>query len=161
MPTTNPASRFPRAPLAAAAILLLTFAVGAAGPDRATLRLLSIAEAQHEIVQLYLQQGNPEAALREYQVILDLGLPAAYEEAVFKEIVIVTLKLHEAERPDLAYQALDAGVEVIATPEFQARLLNVRATLLKRDGRLEEAIAAYKEEVALREHTLRARPEDR
>ncbi len=84
-------------------------------------------------------------------MILDLDLPATYEEAVFKEIVIVTKKLYDAGQKEYAYEVLELGFNSLKAAELRARVLNVKAGLLKRDGRLDEAIQTYKQEVELRE----------
>jgi len=112
---------------------------------------LSIAETQHEIIQLLIQKGEYDKAITELQVILDLNLPVAFEEAIFKEIVIVTKKLYESGQKEHAYEVLELGFNSLKTMDFRARVLNVKAGLLKRDGRLDEAIQTYKQEVELRE----------
>jgi len=123
-------------------------------PGQATLKQLSIAYSQHEIVQLLIQKGDYEKAIEEYKVILDLKLPGQYEDAVFKEIVIVTKKLYELGQKELAYTALMMGFGRLQTIELKARVLNVKASLLKKDGKLDKAIQTYKEEVTLREKAL-------
>jgi len=123
-------------------------------PDPATLKQLSIAYSQHEIIQLLIQKGEFAKALQEFFVILDLGLPTQYEEAVFKEVVIVAKKFFEAGQSEYAYEALQKGFQSIQNVDYQARILNVKASLLKREGKIDEAIKTYKEEVALREGAL-------
>lgn len=124
-------------------------------PDAATIKKLSIAYSQHEIVQLLIQKGEHDKALQEFFVILNLGLPALYEEAVFKEIVIVAKKFFETGQSAYAYDALQKGFESLKNVDYQARLLNVKASLLKREGNIDEAIKTYKLEVALREGALK------
>jgi tetratricopeptide (TPR) repeat protein len=120
-------------------------------PDAATLKLLSIAETQHEIIQLLIQKEQYTKAMEEYRGILGLNLPVRYEEAVFKEIAIVTRKFYERGQKDLAYQSLAMGFDALQTPELRARVLNIKASLLKKDGRIDEAIEVYRQEVELRE----------
>lgn len=125
-----------------------------AAPDENTMKLLSIAETQHEIIQLLIQKENFPKALQELRTILDLNLPVRYEDAVFKEIVIVGRKLYDRGQKDLAYQSLEMGFNSLKTVEFKARILSVKAGLLKQDGKLDEAIETYKQEVELREKGL-------
>lgn len=120
-------------------------------PDAATMKLLSIAETQHEIIQLLIQKEQYAKAMEEYRAILELNLPEKYEEAVFKEIAIVTKKLYERGQKEYAYQALTMGFSALQGVEFKARVLNIKASLLKKDGRIDEAIKAYRQEVDLRE----------
>lgn len=119
--------------------------------DARSIKLLSIAESQHEIIQLLIQKKEYGKAIEELRAIIALSLPEAYEEAVCKEILIVTKKLYALEQSDYAYQALEIGFTGLKSPEYRARLLNVKAFMLKRDGRIDEAIAVYKQEVELRE----------
>jgi tetratricopeptide (TPR) repeat protein len=123
-------------------------------PDPTTLKQLSIAYSQHEIVQLLIQKGDYQKAFSEFSVILDLGLPEQYEEAVFKEIVIVAKKFFDEGQSRFAYEALQKGFDSLRRIDFKARLLNVKASLLKREGKIDEAIKTYKQEVALREGAL-------
>jgi len=136
-------------------VCLATYGPAAAGDstavDARTVKQLSIAETQHEIIQLLIQKGEYDKAIAELQVILDLNLPVAFEEAVFKEIVIVTKKLYDSDQKEHAYEVLELGFNSLKTTDFRARVLNVKAGLLKRDGRLDEAIQTYKQEVELRE----------
>lgn len=136
-------------------ICLVNYSPAAAGDsaavDARTVKQLSIAETQHEIIQLLIQKGEYDKAITELQVILDLNLPVAFEEAIFKEIVIVTKKLYESGQKEHAYEVLELGFNSLKTKDFRARVLNVKAGLLKRDGRLDEAIQTYKQEVELRE----------
>ncbi len=136
-------------------ICLVNYSPAAAGDsaavDARTVKQLSIAETQHEIIQLLIQKGEYDKAITELQVILDLNLPVAFEEAIFKEIVIVTKKLYESGQKEHAYEVLELGFNSLKTMDFRARVLNVKAGLLKRDGRLDEAIQTYKQEVELRE----------
>lgn len=124
-----------------------------AGPDPATTRLLSIAETQHEIIQLLIQKGDYARAIKEFQVILSLDLPSRYEEAVFDETAIVTRKLYERGQREGAYSVLDMGLQSVQGIEFRARLLNIKAGLLKKDGRINEALETYREEVELRKRS--------
>ncbi len=138
--------------------MMTVFTLGqqpASTPDAQTLKMLSIAESQHEIVQLLIQKGEYEKALDEYRAILDLKLPAAYDEAVFKEIVIVARKFYDANQKELAYQALDLGFDRLKSADLKAKILSVKAGLLKKDGRIERAIETYKKEIELREKQIR------
>jgi len=123
-------------------------------PDENTLKLLSIAETQHEIIQLLIQKENYTKALHELRTILDLNLPVRYEDAIFKEIVIVCKKFYDHGQKELAYQSLEMGYASLKTVEFKARILSVKAGLLKQDGKIDEAIETYKQEVELREKGL-------
>jgi tetratricopeptide (TPR) repeat protein len=138
--------------LATAAIL----GQSAPGPsvDDATLRLLSIAESQHEIIQLLIQKGDFKRAMQEFRVIMDLRLPLRFEEALMKETVIVARKLYDRGQKEMAYQVLEIGFRQLQVTENKARVLNVKAGMLKNDGRLEEAIETYRAEVELRESGL-------
>lgn len=124
------------------------------GPDENTMKLLSLAETLHELAALHIQKDDFPKAVAELRAILDLGLPVKYEEAVYKEVYIVARKLYDKNQKELCYQVLDMGFESIRTPEFKARLLSVRAALLKKDGRLDEAIETYKREVEIREKNM-------
>jgi len=119
--------------------------------DAKAIKLLSIAESQHEIIQLLIQKKEYGKAIEELRTIIALNLPEVYEEAVCKEILIVTKKLYGLGQTDFAYQALEIGFTGLKSAEYRARILNVKAFMLKRDGKIDEAIAVYKQEVELRE----------
>ena len=123
--------------------------------DSRVLKKLSIAETQHEIVQLLIEKGDYKKAVKEVKTIFDLKLPAQYDEAVFKEIVIVAKKLYDKGQRDLAYYVIDDGYKALNTTEYKAKTLNVKAALLKKDGKIEEAIEVFKKEVELREKDLK------
>jgi tetratricopeptide (TPR) repeat protein len=155
---TSKNNRFGRRAALLALVLTACLAgTGVAAPaesattDTRVIKQLSIAETQHEIIQLLIQKGEYAKAVAELQVILDLNLPVPFEEAVFKEIVIVTRKLYDAGQKERAYEALELGFDALTVVEYRARVLNVKAGLLKRDGRIDEAIQTYKQEVELRE----------
>lgn len=138
----------------------MAFALFSAGVDAQdpagenALRTLSIAESQHEIVQLLIAKGEYSKAVKELLVILNLGLPPQYEEAVFKEVAIVASKMYDLNQKDHSYQVLDMGLKSVQTPEFKAKILNIKAGFLKRDGRIGEAIYTYRQEIEIREKNL-------
>ena len=135
-------------------LLPLPSAFSQSGGDDAVNQLLSIAESKHEIIQLLLSRGEYRQAFAEFKVILDLRLPVKFEEAVMKEAVIVAKRLFDAGQKDLAYQALEMTFKQLHVLECKAKILNMKAVLLKTEGRTEEAIEAYREEVELRENSI-------
>ena len=126
----------------------------AQSPDEQTMSELSIAYSKHEIIQLLMQKGDYETAFSEFERILALRIPAEYEDALFKEIIIVSRKFYELDQKEFAYSALDQGFARLSQANFQAKLLNIKAGLLKKDGKLDEAIKTYKNEILLREKSI-------
>ena len=124
-------------------------------PDEQTMSELSIAYSKHEIIQLLMQKGDFETAFEEFEKILALRIPAEYEDALFKEVIIVTRKFYELDQKEFAYSALDKGLDRLSQIDFQAKLLNIKASLLKSDGKLDEAIQTYKNEIMLREKAIK------
>jgi tetratricopeptide (TPR) repeat protein len=124
-------------------------------PDDQTMSELSIAYSKHEIIQLLMQKGDYETAFTEFEKILALRIPSEYEDALFKEIIIVSRKFYELDQKEFAYSSLDLGFDRLSQAELKAKLLNIKASLLKKDGKLDEAIQTYKNEIMLREKSIK------
>lgn len=72
---------------------------------------LRTAAAQHEIISALLQKRDFSRIVAELKMILELRLPVDYESAVVEEVVSVSNRLADAQRYDLAHQAIAATLK--------------------------------------------------
>ena len=119
-------------------------------------RMLSIAEAQHEIVKLRISQGRFDLVLAEIKKIFDLKLPDKYESNVAQSACLLANDLLESKQLSLAHEVLDQALQRMKLNENKASVLKIQAYVYKAEGNLDMALQCLERAVALEKQ--RSRP---
>ncbi len=112
--------------------------------DPQVVQLLDRASTYHDLATLYLKRGESELAVAEARKILQLRIPSEHEHLVVKSLVIISDKLGEIRRYDLAQNLLDEAQKSTEQNLNRARLLKAKARLYLFAGDDEKAIDAYR-----------------
>jgi len=146
-------------PLLAIAAPLEAWSPVEAGPAGAPIRveysqpdvkqMLSIAEAQHEIVKVLIAQGRFDKVLPEMSKIFGLKLPDKYEEAVAQSASLIADLLVENKQTALAHEVLNEAFQRMALNENKASILKIEAFVYKSEGNLERALECLQRSVEL------------
>ena len=110
-------------------------------------QMLSIAEKQHEIARLLIKEGRYDRVLPEMRKILDLNLPAEYEQLVAKSASFIAYLLGENKQYAIGHQLLDETIAKMRSSENVASLLKIKAYLYKSEGKLGLAIETLERSV--------------
>ncbi len=135
-------------------LVLLTFPMSA---QQGTLReegrsvgkVLELAHAQHEIVMLFIKDGQFNKALEATEELLSLPFPPEQEQNLIKSITLITEQLFVKGRVDLSHQILEKACRVIHSPANQGDLYLIQARLYKKQGLNYKAIEAYRKYQAM------------
>lgn len=112
-------------------------------------QMLSIAEKQHEIAKLLIQEGRFDRVLPEMKKILDLNLPGEYEQLVAKSSGFIAYLLAENKQYALGHQLLDETIAKMRSSENVASLLKIKAFLYKSEGKRGLAIETLERSVEI------------
>jgi tetratricopeptide (TPR) repeat protein len=118
-------------------------------------RMLSIAEAQHEIIKLLIAQGHFDRVLPEMRKILELKLPEKYEPAVAQSASLIANLLVESKQFALAHELLDEAIKRMTQNENKASLLKIQAYVYKTEGNLDKALDALQQAIELEKQKTR------
>jgi tetratricopeptide (TPR) repeat protein len=124
-------------------------------PDELS-RMLSIAEAQHEIVKLRISQGRFDLVLPEIKKIFELKLPDKYESNVAQSACLLANDLVENKQFSLAHDVLDQALHRMKLNENKASVLKIQAYVFKSEGNLDKALQCLERAVELEKQ--RSRP---
>jgi len=111
--------------------------------------MLSIAEAQHEIVKILISQGRYERVLPEMRKIYELKLPVKYEKAVAQSASLIANELSENKQFALGHTVLQEALQAMKLNGNKASILKIQAFIYKSEGNLEKAIESLEQAVAL------------
>jgi tetratricopeptide (TPR) repeat protein len=129
------------------------FQVGrAAAPelsDNDIKQMLSIAEAQHEIVKLLIAQGRLDRILPEMRKIFELRLPEKYDSLVAQSASLIANLLAESKQFALAHDLLDEAQKRMRLNENKASLMKIQAYIYKSEGNLEKALQSLEKAIEL------------
>ncbi len=103
-------------------------------------RMLSIAEAQFDIVKVLIKQGRTDQVLPEMRKIYELNLPEKYEQAVAESASLAANSLQERRQFDVAHQVLDEAYGHMRRNENRVALLKVNAFVFRSEGNLDKAM---------------------
>ena len=117
-------------------------------------QMLSIAEAQFEIVKILIKQGRFDRVVPEMKKIYDLNLPEKYEQATAESASLAANLLIANRQFDLAHQVLDEGYRHMRLNENKAALLKVNALVYKSEGNLDKAIELFARSVELERQSV-------
>jgi tetratricopeptide (TPR) repeat protein len=118
-------------------------------------RMLSIAEAQFEVVKLLVKQGRYDRVLPEMNKIYGLGLPEKYEQAVAESASLAADLLVEKSQFELAHQVLDEALKHMRRNASKAALLKVEAIVFKSEGNLDKALQSLEQAINLEQQGAR------
>jgi tetratricopeptide (TPR) repeat protein len=112
-------------------------------------QMLSIAEAQHEIVKLRISQGRFDLVLPEIKKIFDLKLPDKYEGNVAQSACLLANDLVESKQFPLAHEVLDQALRRMKLNENKASVLKIQAYVFKSEGNLDKALQCLERAIEL------------
>lgn len=111
---------------------------------------IEVAYAQHEIILLLIKNDQFDKVRPAAQILLGLHLPKEQELNTVKSLTIISQKLYEKGRAELAYQILDAATHSISDPSNKSKVYLILARYYKLDGQDEKAIESLKKSMEFR-----------
>jgi lipopolysaccharide biosynthesis regulator YciM len=130
-------------------------AVQVAPRDPETLQRFIVAEAHHDLAELYIKKGELNNAVIEARKIIQLRFPPEYENLVAQSFSILTEKFAEVQRFDLGQVLLDEAVKAVALNTTRAKLTATKARLYKLAGDDDRAIEAWRRALELEGRRIR------
>jgi tetratricopeptide (TPR) repeat protein len=115
----------------------------------------TLAEGYHDLAILYIRQGDLEMAMASARQIIQLRFPAEQEYKIGQSLSIITEKLAEARRFDLAQALLDEALKSTELDANKAKLYKIKARLYMQSGDNERAIDAWKRAMDLETRRIR------
>lgn len=108
-----------------------------------------LAEAHHDLAELYIKKGELDKAMTEARQIIQLRFPAEFEGLVGQSLSIITDKMAEIHRFDLGQTLLDEALKVTETNSSRAKLLATKARLYRLSGENDRAIESWRRALEL------------
>jgi tetratricopeptide (TPR) repeat protein len=127
--------------------------VQTADPDFEQKRTL--AEGYHDLAILYIKKGDLDMAMASARQIIQLRFPAEQEYKIAQSLSIITEKLAEVHRFDLAQALLDEAIKFTEIDANKAKLFKTRARLYMQSGENAKAIDAWKRAMDLEARRIR------
>ncbi len=112
-------------------------------------RTRSIAEAQHEIVMLFIKGEEFNKVLNASQEIFSLSFPYAQEPLFVTEGRILAAALSDLQQYELAQALLDQALDAVNSNRSQALLYKEKAYLCTKNGKDEEAMKFFEKALEL------------
>ncbi|MEW6366023.1 MAG: hypothetical protein AB1714_15445 [Acidobacteriota bacterium] len=116
--------------------------------------LFDMAEAQHEIVMMMIEDNRIDDVVKETQKIMQLGFPDRYDLFLLNEIDEVVDRLVQKSQDDAAIRVLEIGKNALRHPEAKVGLLMQVAKIHRKHKRNDLAIQAYREAISLNQRLL-------
>ncbi len=133
--------------------LILMLAVPVIGKAQATdpdfNQKLTMAEGFHDLAILYLKKGDLDNAAASARQIMKLHFPVEEEYRIAKSLSIITEKLSEMSRFDLAQTLLDEALKNTELDANKASLYRTKARLFYKAGQDDKAIDAWRRNLEL------------
>jgi tetratricopeptide (TPR) repeat protein len=114
----------------------------AADPDFG--QKLAMAEGFHDLAILYIKKGDLDNATLSARQIVKLRFPAEEEYRIAKSLSIITEKLSELSRFDIAQLLLDEALKNTELDANKANLYRTKARMFYKSGQDEKAIEAWR-----------------
>ena len=136
--------------------LLLLLVTGQVAAQTATTRSsedarLRYAAAQHEIITILINEGQYDRVPAEFQKILDLRFGGAQEELVVKETWAIVNGLMAKRQFEPAHRVVDEALRYAVQSESRFALIMLKGKIYKQEGRLKDALNAYRQAQQLQE----------
>ncbi len=135
--------------LALILVLSLPLAAMAQGAEQDFSQKLVMAEGFHDLAILYIKKGDLENAVASTRQIIKLRFPVEEEYRIGKSLSIITEKLSEISRYDLAQILLDETLKNTELDANKSNLYRTKARLYYKAGQDDKAIEALKQAQAL------------
>ena len=130
--------------LALVFILLAPVAGRAQTADPDFEQKLAMAEGFHDLAILYIKKGDVEDAAASARQIMKLRFPAEEEYRIAKSLSIITEKLSEISRFDIAQLLLDEALKITELDANKANLYRTKARMFYKSGQDEKDIEAWR-----------------
>ncbi|HUG44235.1 MAG TPA: hypothetical protein VMN76_08340 [Acidobacteriota bacterium] len=108
-----------------------------------------IAESQHEIVMLMIQQERFDSVFDAARKIFELQFPPHHEHLLVKEAEMLTDALLMHDQVQIAHQVLDCALLNVSTNHSKAALHREKAYVFKKEGKAEEAMEHFQKSIEL------------
>jgi tetratricopeptide (TPR) repeat protein len=129
--------------------------VQAQPPSAELVQKFSLAEAHHDLAELYIKKGNIDQAMIEARKIIQLRFPPEYEALVIQSLSIITERLAGIRRFDLGHQLLDEAFRTLALDVTRAKTLMNKARLYTLAGENDRALETWKRALELERRDAR------
>jgi lipopolysaccharide biosynthesis regulator YciM len=114
---------------------------------------LMLAEGHHDLAVLYIKKGDFDKAAAAAREIMRLGFTGEYEKLVSQSFAIITERLAEAKRFDLAQALLDEALKTTEQNVNRVRLLKNKARIFVLSGENDRAIDSWKKALDLEQRS--------
>jgi len=118
-------------------------------------QMLSIAEAQYDIVRTLIEKGRYDQVLPAMRKIYELNLPDKFEQAVAESASLAANLLQDRKQFDLAHQVLNEALARMRRNENKAAVLKVDAFVFRSEGNLDKAIEVLNRAIELERQRVR------
>jgi hypothetical protein len=129
------------------AALLFGLALGGSAPaaaaDKASADRMAIAQAQHDMLVLLIDQGEFDKVPPEFQKILDLRFTGADEPKVVSEILILSDLLVKKGQAKVSLRLVDMGLGSLKGKDSLVKLYKEKGFLYKTLGQPEKAMEMF------------------
>lgn len=112
---------------------------------------LRYAAAQHEIITILINEGQYDRIPAEFQKILDLGFTGDQEDLVVKEAWAIVTGLMANRQFESAHRIVDEALRKVERSDSRFALIMLKGKLFKQEGRLKDALNAYRQAQQLQE----------
>ncbi len=115
----------------------------------------ALAEAHHDLAELYIKKGELDKAVFECRQIIQLRFPSDYESLVAQSLSILTERLAEIRRFDIGQMLLDEALKDTELNANRAKIYANKARLFKLAGDNDRAIESWKKALELEGRRVR------
>jgi tetratricopeptide (TPR) repeat protein len=109
----------------------------------------AIAQSEHELLALYIEQGEFAKVPEGLQKILDQQFTGKYERYVVDEIVILSDLLLKKGQAQMALKLADMGLARLSEKDSQARLYKEKGFIYKQQNQADKAMEMFEKSRAL------------
>ena len=106
-------------------------------------QIRAVAEAQHEIVMLLIQNKEFDRVSDATLVIFELHFPPQYEYLLVEEASLLSDVLSHSHQILIAHQVVDQALQSVKTNKSMAALCREKAYLYKKEGKADDAIEMF------------------
>ncbi len=119
------------------------------GPSQGSESMMSIAEAEYEIVMLLIKQQSYKEALEECTKLFSIELPAHEQQRFLDSARTISAALMRKGKPQHALKVIDEAIRGVENNQVLAGLYKEKAFIHKQMGHDEEAVKLFKKAIEL------------